>query len=69
MTTKSNHGGGVPPPRGSDAVAGEGTRPPLADDDATGLPGIRRWRSVYLIVAGIFVTWVILLTVLTKLYS
>jgi hypothetical protein len=37
--------------------------------DATGLPGIRRWRSVYLIVAGIFVTWVVLLTVLTKLYS
>ena len=39
------------------------------EDEATGLPGIRRWRSVYLIVAGIFVTWVVLLTVLTKLYS
>ncbi len=42
---------------------------PPADDEATGLPGLRRWRSVYLVVAGIFVTWVMLLTVLTKLYS
>ena len=39
------------------------------EDEATGLPGLRRWRSVYLIVAGIFVGWVVLLTVLTKLYS
>ncbi len=38
-------------------------------DEATGLPGVRSWRSVYLLVLGIFVLWVGLLTVLTKLYS
>ena len=42
---------------------------PPADDDATGLPGLRRWRSVYWIVTGIFVAWVVLLTVLTEYYS
>ena len=42
---------------------------PPVDDDATGLPGLRSWRAVYVVVAGIFVGWVVLLTVLTKLYS
>jgi hypothetical protein len=42
---------------------------PPADDESTGLPGLRSWRSVYLVVAGIFVVWVGLLTILTKLYS
>jgi len=43
--------------------------PPPADDEATGLPGLRRWRSVYLVVAGIFLVWVVLLAVLTESYS
>jgi hypothetical protein len=59
--------GGVPPPR-DDAMTVEGTRPTDRSDEATGLPGIRQWRTVYWIVAGIFVLWVGLLTVLTKLY-
>jgi hypothetical protein len=42
---------------------------PEPNDDSTGLPGLRRWRSVYLVVAGIFVVWVVLLTVLTESYS
>ncbi len=42
---------------------------PPADDEATGLPGLRRWRSVYLVVAGIFAAWVVLLTALTEFYS
>ncbi|MEI6105887.1 MAG: hypothetical protein WCR49_02635 [Opitutae bacterium] len=37
--------------------------------EATGLPGIRRWRTVYWIVFGIFVLWVGLLTWLTRSYS
>ena len=41
--------------------------PPL--DEATGLPGVRSWRTVYWIVGGIFVLWVGLLTWLTAAYS
>jgi hypothetical protein len=37
--------------------------------EATGLPGISRWRTVYWIVFGIFVLWVTLLTWLTWSYS
>jgi hypothetical protein len=37
--------------------------------EATGLPGIRRWRTVYWVVFGIFVLWVGLLTWLTRSYS
>ena len=38
-------------------------------DEATGLPRIRKWRTVYWIVFGIFVSWVSLLTWLTVAYS
>ena len=44
-------------------------QPPENNDNATGLPGFRSWRSVYLFVFGVFVLWVGLLTVLTELYS
>ncbi len=37
--------------------------------EATGLPGIRRWRTVYGIVFGVFVLWVSLLTWFTWAYS
>jgi hypothetical protein len=43
--------------------------PPDPDDATTGLPGFRSWRAVYLFVLGVFVLWVGLLTVLTRLYS
>jgi hypothetical protein len=47
-----------------------GARPKAtAPDEATGLPGLRRWSSVYWVVLGIFALWVVLLTVLTKRYS
>ena len=44
---------------------------PVSDpiDEATGLPGIRNWRTVYWIVFSIFVLWVGLLTWLTAAYS
>ena len=38
-------------------------------DESTGLPGLRRWRTVYWVVLGIFALWVGLLTVLTEMYS
>jgi hypothetical protein len=42
---------------------------PAAESDATGLPGLKRWRSVYVVVAPIFVGWIALLTALTWYYS
>ena len=36
-----------------------------SDDADTGLPGLRTWRGVYLVVGGIFLLWVALLTALT----
>jgi hypothetical protein len=39
------------------------------DDEVTGLPGLRTWRRVYLFVLVVFVAWVGLLTVLTRMYS
>ena len=43
--------------------------PPESSDEATGLPGISRWRTVNWIVGGIFVLWVSLLTWLTEAYK
>lgn len=40
-----------------------------SDDNGTGLPGIRSWRTVYTLVLAIFVTWVALLTWLTEANS
>jgi hypothetical protein len=38
-------------------------RPP-ADDEGTGLPGVRTWRGVYLAVVIVFLAWVAVLTAL-----
>ena len=43
--------------------------PPAPPDEATGLPGFRSWRGVYLAVFGTFLLWIVLLTILTRLYS
>ena len=40
-----------------------------ATDEATGIPRVRRWRTVYAIVLAIFLLWVGLLTWLTERYS
>ena len=44
---------------------------PPADnqDKLTGLPGLPKWRHVYLFVFGCFVLWVLLLLALTAFYS
>ncbi|MDP9175914.1 MAG: hypothetical protein M3O30_18915 [Planctomycetota bacterium] len=39
------------------------------ESETTGLPGVRRWSAVYLLVAGSFVLWVVLLTVLQAIFS
>jgi hypothetical protein len=43
--------------------------PPDDRDEATGLPGLRTWRGVYLFVFGCFILWVLLLLALTVSYS
>jgi hypothetical protein len=45
------------------------TPEPEPNDEATGLPGLRSWRAVYLFVLGIFILWIVLLTVLTRAFS
>jgi hypothetical protein len=45
------------------------TPPSPIDDDQTSLPGLPTWPKVYLLVAGSFILWVVLLLVLTKMYS
>ena len=45
-------------------------RPPSNSDDAsTGLPGLRSWKSVYLVVFGSFILWVGLLTLLSRWFA
>jgi len=39
------------------------------ETDPTGLPGVRTWRGVYVVVLGVFVLWVALLAWLTAHYS
>ncbi|MBI2516085.1 MAG: hypothetical protein HYV95_04150 [Opitutae bacterium] len=42
---------------------------PTDDEQRTGLPGLRSWRSVYWVVLGIFILWVALLTWLTRHFA
>jgi hypothetical protein len=44
--------------------------PPDADvpDESTGLPWPRTWPGVYLFVTGCFVTWVVLLVALERVF-
>ena len=39
------------------------------EDNHTGLPGLRTWKSVYLFVLGVFAVYVLLLLALTRHYS
>ncbi len=43
--------------------------PPLPPDETTGLPGLRSWTAVYLVVLGTLVLWIALLTALTRGFS
>jgi len=38
------------------------------EDESTGFPALRTWRGVYGAVIGIFVTWVVLLTALSRAF-
>ena len=43
--------------------------PASANDETTGLPRLRTWRSVYLFVLAIFIIWVVLLSALSRVFS
>ena len=48
------------------------TEPPAdaeATDEHTGLPGLRTWRAVYIVVFSVFVLWVALLAWLSAHYA
>jgi hypothetical protein len=42
--------------------------PASTESETTGLPGLRSWRGVYLLVLGVLVLWIGLLTALTRMY-
>ena len=39
------------------------------ESQSTGLPGLKSWRTVYLIVTAIFVLWVVLLAALSRAFQ
>lgn len=43
--------------------------PGATENETTGLPILRTWRGVYLVVLCIFIVWVALLTMLSKMFS
>jgi hypothetical protein len=45
------------------------TPEPKPKDDATGLPGLRSWRAVYVLVLVLFAVYVGLLIVLERMFS
>ena len=38
------------------------------EDENPGLPGLKSWTAVYLLVLGSFALWIVLLVALTRLY-
>jgi hypothetical protein len=40
-----------------------------ANDLATGFPGVRSWRAIYLIVGCVFVLYVVLLSALSRAFQ
>ena len=69
MSATPDDVGGVPSPRAVGKMAGEGTRPTPPADEATGLPGLRTWRRVYIFVLGCFVAYVVLLTLFGRYFA
>ena len=41
----------------------------MSDEEATRLPGFDTWRNVYWFVFGSFILWVVLLVVLSVIFS
>ena len=39
------------------------------NDESTGLPGLRTWRSVYVFVLALFAVYVVLLIALTRTFQ
>jgi len=41
----------------------------LPEEEETGVPLVRTWPGVYLVVVGTFILWVVLLNLLTRMFS
>lgn len=50
-------------------LEGANSPPDRPADEATGLPGLPTWRSVYLLVLGVFIAYVVLLVALSKVFA
>jgi len=46
-----------------------GTGPVGSGNNVTGLPLLRRWRTVYAFVLAVFALWVVLLMLLSRIFS
>lgn len=64
---RSGNPGASVPIRGSQLAASGA--PAAAQDETTGLPGLRSWRGVYWVVFGCFLLWVFLLALLAKAFA
>ncbi len=47
----------------------DGTPIGSPESETTGLPGLRTWSSIYWLVTGVFVVVVVLLAMLTQMFS
>lgn len=61
-------------PNGADRSPIPGAQPAadpddLSESETTGLPGLRTWRQVYLVIILIFIAYVALLAALSEVYS
>jgi hypothetical protein len=50
-------------------LEGARPKPDRPVDETTGLPGLPTWRSVYLLVLGVFVVYVVLMVALSKVFE
>jgi hypothetical protein len=42
---------------------------PAIDEENTGLASLRTWNSLYIFVVAVFILWVVLLQLLTRIFS
>jgi hypothetical protein len=50
-------------------TGGDPSSPIDPENDSTGLPGLRTWPKIYLLVVGLFFVWVGLMFTLERIFS
>lgn len=64
-----NSGANAGEPDRRDDPPGSQNPRPSGDDDATGFPGLRTWRAVYVFVLTLFAVYILLLIALERMFS